>query len=252
LGVIYKAVNITNGKCYVGQAQSFARRKKDHKCYYTKKKTRFYSAIKKYGWDNFEWFEIDRADSQEDLNQKEIFWIAELNSIHPNGYNLRDGGQNGGGLSGVNNPKHKTVDIELLKRLHFEEKKSLTEMEKIVGLARHTIARKLKAANIKSIRHDNRKDIFDQEIIRLYVDEKLSLEKISKILKIGATSVLNRLRRNGINTEYEKIKLDEKYLKKLYLEKDMSVRQIVAITGLTRGPISRLVTEKQWNKTKNK
>jgi predicted GIY-YIG superfamily endonuclease len=46
---IYKATNLSNGKCYIGFAADFNRRIKQHKKYFNKKKTKFYDAIKSYG-----------------------------------------------------------------------------------------------------------------------------------------------------------------------------------------------------------
>jgi group I intron endonuclease len=52
-------------------------------------------AINKYGKENFTIEQIDTALSIEELNQKEIYWIEQLNSLSPNGYNLKTGGSNG-------------------------------------------------------------------------------------------------------------------------------------------------------------
>jgi len=40
---------------------------------------------------------IDTADSRGELDKKEIYWIAHLNTISPNGYNMTTGGYGGGG-----------------------------------------------------------------------------------------------------------------------------------------------------------
>jgi len=88
------AVNILNGKVYVGQTvQTLIERKNGH---LRKSKTRnyhFYSAIKKYGADNFEWRQIDDAENADELNQKERYWIAYYKSDNPEyGYNMNEGG----------------------------------------------------------------------------------------------------------------------------------------------------------------
>ena len=51
-------------------------------------------AIKKYGWNNFErdWYECP----DEDLNFDEELLVREIETISPNGYNLIEGGGNGG------------------------------------------------------------------------------------------------------------------------------------------------------------
>jgi len=85
---IYKTTNLINGKIYIGQT-------------HYDKQTYFGSgvlvtqAIKKYGAENFIKEYIDEAYSQGELDQKEMFWIKELNSQDKNiGYNIADGGWN--------------------------------------------------------------------------------------------------------------------------------------------------------------
>ena len=88
-GIIYKATNKINGKVYIGQTiRGLHERKRKH-CY-SKHKTYFHNAIKKYGKDNFEW-EILEKCSQSSLNQKEIYYIKKYNSVEK-GYNLMAGG----------------------------------------------------------------------------------------------------------------------------------------------------------------
>lgn len=92
--IIYKITNIINGKMYVGQTiHSLEKRFKDH-C--KKSKCRgIHSAIIKYGPSNFKVEVIETVDCLEKLNDREVFWIKELNTISPNGYNLCSGGNNG-------------------------------------------------------------------------------------------------------------------------------------------------------------
>lgn len=55
-------------------------------------------AIKKYGKDNFDKEIIEYIEDDEKHNyvsEKEKFWIKELNSMSPNGYNISPGGEGG-------------------------------------------------------------------------------------------------------------------------------------------------------------
>lgn len=49
-------------------------------------------AIRKYGKNHFYVEKICDCSSQEELNEKEVYYIKEFNSIAPNGYNLTTGG----------------------------------------------------------------------------------------------------------------------------------------------------------------
>ncbi len=104
---IYKITNITNGKIYVGQAVSHILNHKKYRPYgyegrfrchiseaFSSKKNQSHylnNAIRKYGANDFvveliECCEIENAD------ERETYYIKELNSLYPNGYNLKNGG----------------------------------------------------------------------------------------------------------------------------------------------------------------
>ena len=94
-GVIYKITCLVNGKSYVGPTrQGLSRRITEHKRDSNKDRPGIDAAIHKYGWENFT-VEVLEECPVEQLNDREIFWIAELNTKVPNGYNLTDGGEGG-------------------------------------------------------------------------------------------------------------------------------------------------------------
>lgn len=94
--IIYKVTNLINSKLYIGQTvQKLEVRWRSHQS----KGDALYHAIKKYGVSNFSIEQIDSSDNMEDLNNKEIKWIAEYKSLAPNGYNIREGGNSGGKFS---------------------------------------------------------------------------------------------------------------------------------------------------------
>ena len=94
MGFIYKITNKENGMIYIGQTiQTLEDRwrqhlKKSSTCLYLKR------AFEKYGIDNFI-FEMICCCHDTDLDKLEIQYMAEFNSIVPNGYNLREGGNSG-------------------------------------------------------------------------------------------------------------------------------------------------------------
>lgn len=118
VGVIYKITCLINGKSYVGQTrQKFEVRISQHKHNSNRTPIGIDAAIKKYGWENFT-VEIIEECAIEKLDEREMFWIATLNSKSPNGYNLTNGGKgndpspetrakisaNHADVSGENNP----------------------------------------------------------------------------------------------------------------------------------------------------
>ena len=83
---VYKIKNIVNNKVYIGQSirpieQRFKRHIND--AINNNLNTHFARAIRKYGQDKFEIEQIDVANSQEELNKKEQYWIRYyLSLIH--------------------------------------------------------------------------------------------------------------------------------------------------------------------------
>lgn len=96
---IYKFQNKINGKVYIGQSISIENRYKQHKNNHKNKRindytTKFYRALRKYGFDNFTFEILEEYDSisKEELNKKEIYWIKYYNS-YLKGYNSNSGGE---------------------------------------------------------------------------------------------------------------------------------------------------------------
>ena len=93
MGCIYIVKNLINGKCYIGQTINLIRRKRSHKrsakngSGYV-----FHCALRKHGFDNFEWFILyDNLDDDE-IDLYEMAAIRKFKTIAPDGYNLNCGG----------------------------------------------------------------------------------------------------------------------------------------------------------------
>lgn len=92
-GVIYAHINKVNGEKYIGQTiQTLQERfRKEGNGY--KACTKFYNAIQKYGWDNFEHIVLECGLDDEEMDYKEKYWISYYDSI-AKGYNIDLGGAN--------------------------------------------------------------------------------------------------------------------------------------------------------------
>ena len=92
--IIYKITNQINGKIYIGQTvQPLIKRWQNHLstssgCLALK------AAIEKYGRENFKIEEIQSTNTLDELNKAEEYWVDKLNTLAPNGYNLKTGGDN--------------------------------------------------------------------------------------------------------------------------------------------------------------
>lgn len=94
-GYIYKITNDFDDKVYIGQTiRTVEIRFNEHISHSTaedRKALHLYAAMNKYGKEHFKAEQIDTAINQEDLNNKEKYWIKYYNSIET-GYNILEGG----------------------------------------------------------------------------------------------------------------------------------------------------------------
>lgn len=99
--IIYRVKNKISGKVYIGQTiYTLDMRKKQHIKLSKSKNTHFYNALRSYGETQFEWSVLTSANTKEELNELEIFYIIEYNSIE-DGYNMVEGGTGGYNESAV-------------------------------------------------------------------------------------------------------------------------------------------------------
>ena len=124
-GVIYQAINIQNGKSYIGKTTNdFENYKNSHIQNASKTKTKhFYNAIRKYGEHNFKWIVLGEIESYnlEELNQKlneaeiEAIWLFRTYGADGDyqndtyGYNQTKGGDGGDTLSGQSEQRKKEI-----------------------------------------------------------------------------------------------------------------------------------------------
>ena len=97
---IYRIHCKISNKNYIGQTSLMDWTKRVN-CHFFKSYNKcpaLKAAIKKYGFESFDYFLIEKAKNQKEADQKERFWIKAFCSLSPYGYNLKDGGQFGGGV----------------------------------------------------------------------------------------------------------------------------------------------------------
>ncbi len=106
---VYLIRHKISNKIYVGQTiQQLGRRWRAHLSVASGAgRSAIKAAIAKYGADAFEFQFLCQVETQNQLDAKEIHWIAKLDTLSPNGYNLNTGG--GGGK------KHSELTIKRMK-----------------------------------------------------------------------------------------------------------------------------------------
>lgn len=89
--IIYKHTNLINGKVYIGQTCQKPEARWDNGNGYSKC-PKFYLAIKKYGWENFNHEILESNLTKAEAGLREQYWIAFYNS-QEEGYNISPGGE---------------------------------------------------------------------------------------------------------------------------------------------------------------
>lgn len=167
-GYIYKIVNQINGTSYVGQTiTSINERFSQHKSSCKRYKTYLYNAMNKYGIENFTIEKIDSANSQKELDDKEIYWIKKLNTKIPNGYNILDGGNGARGL-------HHTQETKEILRLKSTGNSN--------ALGKHNIS--IEGKRNMLLAHKGKPSSFKNKEHTLEARKKLSINHSKKVLCI--------------------------------------------------------------------
>lgn len=114
-GIIYEFRNTINNKYYVGQTMYPQHRYLDHKR--AKGDNIFDRAIRKYGFDNFEYKVVNEYEASDVYELKDILNDAEIRQIelrdsYNNGYNMTIGGGGSAGYTASEETKQKQRDAK--------------------------------------------------------------------------------------------------------------------------------------------
>ena len=197
---VYQHKNKINGKVYIGiTLQKPEQRWGSQGCNY-KSSPHFYSAIQKYGWDNFEHNILFTDLTKEQACLKEQELIKEYNSMNREfGYNSTSGGdiftmneetkqkisqamignQNGLGHPCSEEKKEKISNAQKGRKFTEEHKQKLSEAAK----NRHVPCSEEKKQILKEKSH--KKSVYCEELDKIFE----SVQECSRQLGIPATSI---------------------------------------------------------------
>jgi group I intron endonuclease len=127
---IYIIENKIDGKIYIGctTKNNPVDRWKTHKR--RKSTSHFHNALEKYGRSNFIFTPVEFYSSIEELEQAEIYWIAEMRRIlgRDNVYNIHDGGSKGAyGRIVSQETRAKQSAAKLGRKLSEETKRKMSQ-----------------------------------------------------------------------------------------------------------------------------
>jgi len=109
---IYQILNKITGKSYVGKSKDYQNRFLNHKkAARDKCNRRLYDSMNHHGIENFELILLEELGNvtRQEASDKETFWVAKLNTIMPNGYNMTPGGDGGNTIEFWSDADKKTL-----------------------------------------------------------------------------------------------------------------------------------------------
>jgi len=90
--IIYKATNLINNKSYIGCTKKTLEERKDGHFYQQNRlNSKFYKALREYGFDVFDWAILEETDSVNKMLNLEMYYIKKYNTFY-DGYNSTHGG----------------------------------------------------------------------------------------------------------------------------------------------------------------
>lgn len=227
MGYIYKISNSINDKVYIGQTiQLISERWKVH-LFRAKNghKTHLYSAMRKYGIENFTIEELEQVDNKE-LDDRERYWIKYYNSYY-NGYNSTLGGQDSKSLYPVKAIKEMILagasNQEIIDQYHCNKKTI------------YNICKREFGTNFKTIHSE----IICNKIIEYY-QTKRSISATLKYFNISYDTFNRICKKQNVQTEQGKSGilvyfLDENNTKQYF----KSIAEASKATELNRKTIER-------------
>lgn len=164
---IYKITNLINGKIYIGKTlDTIEKRWKDHKSDSVRprcEKRPLYSAMNKYGIENFIIEEVEEC-SEKELSEREKYWIEFYHSFH-DGYNATTGGDG-----------KQYADYDLIYKL-FQEGKTCKEIKQITNYDGKTIQRALELNGVdEQTRKERERDSFRKKVAKIDLNTNEILE----------------------------------------------------------------------------
>lgn len=163
-GFIYITTNKINNKKYIGQ-RKLANNSSDDA--YLGSGTYLLNAIKKYGRDNFYRETIEYANSKEELNELEEYYISKYRATESDDYyNIHAGGRSGNKFAGWSNERLEQFKLAQRERM-------LGEKNPRYGIKQSEETR----LKISRVRIANNHPVFKSKEFRLKMSEVTSGEK---------------------------------------------------------------------------
>lgn len=201
-GFVYMTINKINNKKYIGR-KKYA----NHYKSYLGSGSVIKEEIKKHGRDNFYRTILENCNSEEELNEKEKYWIDYFNATQNNEfYNLANGGIGGDTYSNL--PKEQ---LDLIKqKLNHENENNPMFNKKHTKKTKQKISNKLKEKYSIKENHPNygmtgELNSLSKKIKCIETNEEfIGIREAGRILNIPYTNIIRSLKSGGKNSAGKK------------------------------------------------
>lgn len=260
---IYVIRNYTNDMCYVGQSVDYKTRFRKHKEEAIRNsfnyKSPLYKAMNDIGTDKFYVEVLERQ--VENYDEREKFWIEELNTIWPNGYNLTHGGMRYPNLSGILHHDAKISSEEMLMSVYeklLNTNRSLTDIASDYGVS-YNVIRGINQGEtyvLPGYKYPLREFVLNKGMLdRLTFDLKYSTQTYDELAvmygisknQVKAINYGNSQYRDYIEYPIRKICYSSKrehgsvaMIQKDLISSDMSFDEIAVKYGCSKGTVRRI------------
>jgi group I intron endonuclease len=255
---LYKITNNINGKIYIGAANDLKERWRKHKSIAhsdgkTIKKFAIHFAIIKYGFENFDFQEIDTANTWEEAMNKEIEFIKKFKQEGYVVYNMTDGGEGVQGHKWTEEQKRvKSESMKGSKHWMFGKKMPWITGDKNPNYGKSPpehITQAFVTLHTKITKEQV------QEIKDLYSTNKYTQTELAKTFHISTTQVhriIHNKRWNGKNnfdtpiTKHNITKEQVIEMRALYFRGEYTQKELGARYNLSSAQISLILNNKRW------
>lgn len=254
---IYCYTNKLNNHKYVGQTNNYERRIREHRsCAFNEKASSYndliHQKIREYGEENFEISLIEKLYTEdiEEVNQREIYWIAKLQSHCSTGlgYNMSTGGGRRGYSSILTQEELKTLKEEIKKGISYYELENKYNISaSFISSINNGVYFKDENEIYPLYKYCKEDKDYD-ELIDLLLNSTYSYTKIAEMLNIGQSTIkkINAgTLRHGLYPTYpirtksaNEQRADK--IKELLLTTSLSNRQIGEMIGASEETVRRI------------
>jgi group I intron endonuclease len=224
------------------------------------KKYAIQNAIFKYGIDAFTWEIIEEVKTIEESNDAEEFYIAYLNTLSPNGYNLTTGGKNfrrseetkkkiSEKLKIVSSFKGKKGVLHPNFGIHFSEERKLQQSIKLSG--DNSSGKKINSVIAREIYLDYINHLTIKELTNKYILKKVAILNIlnKKCWKQATKDLPNiSLKRKSCNTKLTS--QDVLDICNLYKSGNFTMQNLADKYNIMVSVISNIINNKSWKNIK--